>query len=161
MERSKARTTKMQRPFNHGLLTCAVAYFLALLLAFVLFSTLFRGSYESIVDTRGMLGFLTLGLSDFSWWNNFYYLALLVPWISSFLVLTMLLYRFGGGSGKRLIFSGLSIFVYYSAMWLVFMVYGIFFGWGDMAYDLIWLWPICGFLVGVAASAIVEKVFCA
>jgi hypothetical protein len=106
-----------------------------------------------------MLHFLTLGLSDFSWWDNFYYLALLVPLISSFLVLTMLLYRIGGGSGRRLMFSGLSIFLYYFAMWLAFMVHGLIVGWGDVDYALIWLWPILGFFVGVFASAIVEKVF--
>ena len=149
----------MQSPIKYSFVTCAVAYLLVSLLAFVLFSTLFHGAYESIIDNRGMLGFLTLGLSDFSWWGNCYYLALPVPWITSSLVLIVLLYGIGGRSTRRLIFSGLSIFVYYAAMWLVFMVYGIFFGWGDMAYDLIWLWPICGFFVGVAVSAIVEKVF--
>jgi hypothetical protein len=71
----------------------------------------------------------------------------------------MLLYRSGGGYGRRLIFSGLSFFVYYFAMLLLFMVHGIFWGWGDVAYHLIWLWPIFGFFVGVAASTLVEKVF--
>jgi len=149
----------MGRPFKYGFATCALAYLLASLLAFVLFSTLFRGSYEPLLDTRGMLGFLTLGLSEFSWWNDFYYLAPTVPWITSSLVLAVLLYRIDGGSGRRLLFSGLSIFAYYSAMCLVFMLHGLIFGWGDVAYHLISLWPTFGFFVGVAASTVVEKVF--
>ncbi len=151
--------TKLKKSFKYGFVTCTFAYLLALVLGLVFFATLFRGLSEPIVDIKGMLGFLTLGLSDLSWWNNFYYLALLVPWISSFLVLTMLLYRIGGGSGKRLIFSGLSIFTYYFAMWLVFMIHSIIVGRGDVGYALIWLWPVLGFCVGISASAIVEKLF--
>lgn len=147
------------RSFKYGCFTCAVAYILALLPAFVLFSTLFRGSYESVVDARGMLGFLTLGLSDFSCCDKFYYLTVLVPWITSSLVLALLHYHIGGRYGMRLILSGLSVFLYYFTMWLGLIISGIFLGWGDIAYDLIWLWPIGGFLTGVAASAIVEKVF--
>ena len=149
----------MKSPFKYGFATCTLAYLLASLLAFVLFSTLFRGSYEPLVDIRGMLGFSTLGLSEFSWWNDLYYLAPTVPWITSSLVLAVLLYRIDGGLGRRLLFSGLSIFAYYSAMCLVFMLHGLILGWGDVAYHLIWLWPVFGFSVGVAASALVKKVF--
>ena len=149
----------MKKSLRYSFITCTLGYLLASLLAFVLFSTLFHGSYESVVDTRGLLGFLTLGLSDFSWWDNFYYLALLVPWISSSLMLTMFLYRIGGGQARRLIFPGISISAYYFAMWLVFIVHGLITGWGDMAYNLLWLWPVLGFCAGITASAIVEKVF--
>jgi len=106
-----------------------------------------------------MLDFLTLGLSAFSWWGNFYYLAQLVPWVASSLILAVLFYCFGNGLGRRFPFSGLSISLYYLVMWLTFMSEGYIIGWGDLAYNLIWLWPIVGFLVGIAASAIVEKVF--
>lgn len=149
----------MKKSLRYGFTTCTLAYLLASVPVFVLFAALFRGLYEPLVDTRGMLYFLTLGLSDFSWWDNFYYLALIVPWIASSLALTLLVYRCDGGLGRRLLFSGLSIFVYYFAMWLTFMIHGLIFGWGDVAYYLIWLWPIFGFCVGIAASAIVEKAF--
>ena len=148
----------MKRSFKYGFTTCTLAYLLASVPGFVLFATLSRGLSEPIVDARGMLYFLTLGLSDFSLWDNFYYLAPIVPWIASSCVLALSIYRFDGGSGRRVILSAFSIFVYYFAMYLVFMVHGVLFGWGDMAYNLIWLWPICGFGVGGAASAIVEIV---
>lgn len=147
----------MKKAFKYGFTTCTLAYLLASVPVFVLFATLFRGLSEPIVDIGGILHFLTLGLSDFSLWDNFYFLAPLVPWIASSCVLALSIYRFDGGTGRRVLLSGFSIFIYYFAMCLVFMVHGVFFGWGDMAYDLIWLWPICGFGVGSAASAIVEK----
>ena len=158
MERDKM-TTKMKKSLKYGFTTCTLAYLLASVPVFVLFATLFRGLSEPIVDIRGMLHFLILGLSDFSLWDNFYYLAPIVPWIASSCVLALSIYRFDGGSGRRLIFSGLSIFIYYFAMWLAFMIHGLIFQWGDVAYDIIWLWPVFGFCTGIAASAIVEKVF--
>jgi len=148
----------MKKSFKYGFTTCTLAYLLIVIPRLVLFATLFRGSYEPIADIRGMLSFLTLMLSDFPWWGDFYYLAFLVPWLASCWILTRLTYRFNGGVRKRALFAGLSIFVYYFAMCLVFLIHGLIYGWGDIAYELIWLWPVCGFGFGCAAAAIAEKI---
>jgi len=155
----------MKKSFKYGFTTCTLAYLLIVIPLLVLFATLFRGSYSPIVNVRGMLSFLTLMLSDFlyyggefSWWGDFYYLAPLVPWLASSCVLTLLIYRFNGGARRRVLFSGFSIFVYYFAMWLVFIIHGLIYGWGDIAYDLIWLWPLFGFGFGYAAATLVERI---
>jgi len=69
-----------------------------------------------------------------------------------------LIYRFNGGARGRVLFSGFSIFVYYFAMWLFFLIHSLIYGWGDIAYDLIWLWPLFGFGFGWAAATIVERI---
>lgn len=142
----------MKKSFKYGFTTCTLAYLLVVIPLLVLFATLFRVSYEPISSI------LTLMLSQFSWWGDFYYLAFLVPWLASSCVLTLLIYRFDGGGRKRALFSGFSMFIYYFAMWLVFLIHGLIYGWGDIAYDLIWLWPLCGFGLGYAAATIVERV---
>ncbi len=146
----------MKKSFKYGFTTCTLAYLLVVIPLLVLFATLFRGSYAPIVNVRGMLELLTLMLSEFV--GDFYYLAFLVPWLASSCVLTLLIYRFNGGARRRVLFSGFSIFVYYFAMWLVILIYGLIYGWGDIAYDLIWLWPLFGFGFGYAAATIVERI---
>jgi len=148
----------MKKSFKYSFTICTLAYLLVVIPLLVLFSTLFRGSYAPIVNVRGMLELLTLMLSEFPWWGDFYYLAFLVPWLASSCVLALLIYRFNGGARRRALFSGFSIFVYYFAMWLVILIYGLIYGWGDIAYDLIWLWPLFGFGFGYAAATIVERV---
>ena len=148
----------MKKSFKYGFTTCTLAYLLVVIPLLVLCATLFRGSYAPIVNVRGMLELLTLMLSEFPWWGDFYYLAFLVPWLASSCVLTLLIYRFNGGARRRVLFSGFSIFVYYFAMWLVILIYGLIYGWGDIAYELIWLWPLFGFGFGYAAAIIVERV---
>jgi hypothetical protein len=98
-------------------------------------------------------------LSDFPWWGNAYYLAFLIPWLASCGILAVLLHNFNGEVKKRKIFAGLSIFIYYFAMFLVFIIHGLIYGWGDIAYELIWLWSLGGFGVGVAAARLVERLF--
>ena len=147
----------MKKAFKYSVTTCTLAYILIAIPILILFTTLFRGSYEPLINTRGMLSFLSFMLSDFSWWGNLYHLAFLVPWLASCCVLALLIYRSNGGVRRRTLFSGLSIFIYYFAMWLVFIIHGLIYGWGDVAYQLIWLWPAVGFGFGCAAAAIVEK----
>jgi len=148
---------RMKRALKYGFTTCTFAYFFAVIALLVLFATLFRGSYDPIVDIESMLSFLTLMLSEFSWWGDFYYLAFLIPWLTSCFVLTLFIYRLNGGARTRALFTGFSIFIYYFAMWLVFLVHGLLYGWGDIGYDIIWLWPVCSFGFGYAAAIIVEK----
>ena len=147
---------KMKKSFKYGFTTCTLAYLLVAIPLLVLFATLFKGSYAPVVDIRGMLSILTLMLSEVL--GDFYYLGFLVPWLASCCVLTLLIYRFTGGARRRALFAGFSMFVYYFAMWLVFLIYGLIYGWGDIAYDLIWLWPLFGFGFGYAAATIVERI---
>ncbi len=137
---------------------CTLAYVLGLITLLIFFATLFRGSQEPIVDTEGLLSAFTLMLSDFSWWGDFVYLAFLVPWLASSCILTFLIYRFNGGAKRRALLTGLGVFVFYFAMCLVFLIYGLIRGWGDIAYGLIWIWPMYGFGLGYAAASIFEKV---
>jgi hypothetical protein len=149
----------MKQAFKYSFITCTVAYFLIALPIFVLFATLFRGSYEPIVDTVGFVSFLTLMLSTFSWWGELYYLAFLVLWLASTCILALLMNRFNRGLRSRALLSGFSVFVCYFAMVLVFIIHGLIYGWGDMAYDLLWIWPVGGFLFAYVAALIVEKGF--
>lgn len=148
----------MKKSFKYPFFNCTVAYFLAAILPAVFSATWGRGLSEPIINARGMLSALTLMLSDFPWWGDFYYLAFLVPWLASSCMLTLLIYRFNGGARRRALFTGFSIFVYYFAMWLVFIIHSLIYGWGDIAYHLIWLWPLCGFGFGYAAATIVERI---
>ncbi len=146
----------MKKSFKYALFTCTLAYFLASVPLAVFFATWGRGSYKPIIDIEGMLSALTLMLSEVL--GDFYYLAFLVPWLASSCVLALLIYRFNGGARRRALFSGFSIFVYYFVMWLVFLIHGLIYGWGDIAYQLIWLWPLFGFGFGYAAATIVERI---
>ena len=148
----------MKKSFKYAFLTCTLAYILFVIPLLIIFATLFRGSYEPMIDVRGFLSALTLMLSDFPWWGGFYYLAFLVPWLGSSCVLTLWIYSFNGGTRKRTLLGGFSIFVYYFAMWLVFIIHGLIYGWGDIAYHLFWLWPLFGFGFGYAAATIAERV---
>jgi len=148
----------MGKIFKWAFFTCTLAYFLAAIPLAAFFATWGRGLSEPIINARGMLSALTLMLSDFPWWGDFYYLAFLMPWLASSCVLTLLIYLFNGGARRRALFTGFSIFVYYFAMWLVFIIHSLIYGWGDIAYDLIWLWPLFGFGFGYAAATIVERI---
>ena len=149
----------MKQTFKYSFITCTLAYFLIALPIFILFATQFRGSYESVFDTIGFLSFLTLMLSEFSWWGELYYLAFLVPWLASTCILALLINRFSGGLQSRALLSGLSVFIYYLAMVLVFIIHGITSGWGDVAYGLFWIWLGGGFIFAYASALIVEKGF--
>ena len=149
----------MKIALKYGFTTCTFAYLLVVIALLVLFATVFRGSHETIVDIKSMLSFLTLMLSEFSWWGDYYYLAFLVPWLTSCFVLTLFLYRFDGGTRTRALFTGFSMFIYYFVTWLSFLIYGLLSEWGDIGYDIIWLWPVCSFGFGYLVSIIVERAF--
>ena len=148
----------MRKVLEYAFITCSLAYLLIAIPIFALFATSFRGLYEPIIDIRGMLGFLTLMLSDFSWWGSLYYLAAFVPWLSSCFIVSFLLHRFNGRIRTRVLLSGFGVFLYYFVMWLVFIIHGLIYGWGDVAYEYIWVWPVCGFVLGCAAALIVENI---
>jgi len=149
----------MKTALKYGFTTCTFAYLLIIIALIVLFATVFRGSNETVVDIKSMFSFLTLMLSEFSWWSDYYYLAFLVPWLTSCFVLTIFIYRFDGGTRTRALFTGFSMFIYYFVTWLAFLVYGLLYEWGDIGYDIIWLWPVCSFGTGYLASIIVERAF--
>ena len=149
----------MKKAFKYSFITCTLAYILIALPSLILFATLFRGLNEPIVDTVGFISSLTLMLSAFSWWGEFYYLAFLVPWLASTCILALLMNRFNRGLRSRALLSGFSVCIYYFAMLLVFIIRGLLFGWGDMAYELIWIWPVSGFIFAYVAALVVEKGF--
>jgi len=141
----------MKKSFKYGFTTCTLAYFLVAVSLFILETLWWRGlSAEPLIWVPSLMGVITLCLSEFSWWGDFYYLAPLVPWLASSCVLALLIYRFNGGARRRALFSGFSIFVYYFAMWLAYR--------GDAGHFVIFLWPLFGFGFGYAAATIVERI---
>ena len=149
---------KIKKALKYGFITCALAYLLGAVLIVIIFANVYKGTYGLVFNGVAILHTFTLMLSEFSWWGDFYYLAFLVPLLSSCCVLMLLVYGYGRIARRRALLTGFSIFIYYFAMCLVFLIYGLIYGWGDIAYNLIWLWPICGFSIGYAAATIVEKV---
>jgi hypothetical protein len=147
---------QLDRSFNYGFIISTLTYLLLSVPLLVLFATVFRGLSEPLVDFRGMLSFLTLGLSDFQAWTIFHFLVVLIPWIVSCGVLVLLTYRFDGGPGRRVLFSGFSISIYYLAVCLAFAISRRVLGPGDVAYGLIWFWPVVGFIAGCVVSGMVE-----
>jgi len=80
--RKVTKGRRMIKGFKYGFTTCTLAYLLIAISFLVLFATLFRGSQEPIVDIESTLSAFTLMLSEFSWWGDFYYLDILVPWLA-------------------------------------------------------------------------------
>jgi hypothetical protein len=141
----------MKKSFKYGFTTCTLAYFLVAVSLFILETLWWRGlSAEPLIWVPSLMGFITGGLSQFSWWGDFYYLAPLVPWLASSCVLALLINRFNGGANRRALLSGFSVFIYYFAMWLAYR--------GDAFLPLIFLWPLFGFGIGYAAATIVERI---
>ena len=142
----------MKKSFKYGFITCTLAYLLyyaAILIVEIFYS---RGlSAQPLIYLPSLVIAMTLCLSSSPW-------APLVPWLASSCVLALLINRFNGGARRRALLSGFSVFIYYFAMWLVFIIHGLIYGWGDIAYFLIWLWPLFGFGFGYAAATIVERI---
>lgn len=139
----------MKKPIIYSMVTCTLAYILIAIPIFAFLATFGYG------DDRGfsILVYLTL-ISSLRWWGDLYYLALPVPWLVSCCLLALLIFRFNGGSIRRKLFSGLSIFAYYFAVWILAIILFLIDGTG---YDYIVLWPIFGFGFGYAAALIVEE----
>lgn len=140
---------------KYAFLTGTIAYFIAAVVIFIL--SVSQTGWSRIETGETIVSALTLGLSEFGWWGNFYYLAVLVPWLGSTLLLALLLFWLDGGEGRRRLFGGLSIFAYYLAMWLAFVFHMIIFGRGDVAYPLLLIWPVAGFLLGYLSAIITDK----
>ena len=85
----------MEKAFKYAFFTCTLAYVLAAILLIIFFAIEGINAKYIIKD---LLTGLTLALSEFTWWGAFYYLALLVPWLGSSLVLVLLIYGFNGGA---------------------------------------------------------------
>ncbi|MDP3880245.1 MAG: hypothetical protein Q8Q07_08105 [Dehalococcoidales bacterium] len=146
----------MRKRISYAFFTCTLAYVLAAIIIFIL--SVAQTGWERIDSDAGtfLISALTLALSEFSWWGDFYYLAILVPWLSSALMLILLVYLFKG-AGPRRVLGGLSIGAYYLAMFLVFIINGLIGGWEDITYPLLMLWPLAGFGLGYLATFILEK----
>jgi uncharacterized membrane protein len=155
----------MWNSFRYALLTSAIAY---VIITFVLFLYGFAQTGWSRIDSdvgSFLLGGVTLVLSEFPFWGSFSYLAVLVPWLGSSLVLIVLISRWGDTSKKRRLFAGTGIGVYYLIMMLVFIGGKIITSWGhidvnpgDFAYALFLIWPLGGFGVGYLSALITDKI---
>jgi len=146
----------MGKTVRDSFFTCALAYgFAAILLVILLAIQGIRDEYITQNISTG----LTLALSEFSWWGEFYYLTGFIPWLFSSLILMLLIYGFNGGIRRRQLFSGLSVLTYYLVMVLAFIIEGLVHGWGDVGYQFFPLWLIVGFGLGYLAAIITGKVF--
>jgi hypothetical protein len=154
----------MRKTIKYALFTCTLAYLIA---AFLLFIFSIHQTGWSRID-NDIVTFLpdslTLTLSESRWWGDFYYLAILVPWFGSTLVLNLLLHWFNKEARRRRLLGGLSILTYYLAVWLYLVIeelvrYGGHIR-GDIGYAgyLMFLaWPAGGFGAGYLAAVVVER----
>jgi hypothetical protein len=148
----------MAKIFKYAFFTSTVAYLMAAVLVFV-YSIAQTGWSRIDSDIGTFLpSALTLALSEFSWWGDFYGLAVLVPWFGSVLVLALLMFWLDGGARRRRLLGGLSVGVYYLSMFLAFIIEALIGYWGDIAYSLLAIWPFAGFGVGYLAAFIVDKI---
>ena len=148
----------MGKTIKYALLTCAVAYFLAAVIVFILTISQNGWGWLDRDSGRVMVSALTLALSEFGWWGDFYYLAVLVPWLGSSLLLVLLLAWSRGRVKPGLLLGGISVGVYYLAMFLAFITAGLVGGWGDIAYPLLIIWPVAGFGLGCLSAWIADKI---
>ena len=154
----------MWKALRYAFFTGTLAYLMAAVLLIILFAI--EGIDGYIIINNLMTG-LTLMLSEFQWWGDLYYLAFLVPWLASSLVLVFLIIRFNRNRGvrRRRLLGGLSICVYYIAMILVFAIGRVATFWGqvevhpgDIGYLLLLIWPVGGFILGSVAAIIADKI---
>jgi hypothetical protein len=148
----------MARIFKYAFFTSTVAYFLAAFLLFVYFLASTGWSRIDSDIVTAFPSFLTLTLSEFRWWGDFYGMAVLVPWLGSALVLALLIFWFNGGAKRTRLFGGLSVGVYYLAMFLALIIEALISYWGDIAYPALAIWPAAGFILGYLAAFIVDKI---
>ena len=148
----------MGKTIRYALLTCFIAYFFAAVIIFIL--TVSQNGWGWLDRDSGgvIVSALTLALSEFGWWGDFYYLAVLVPWLGSSLLLMLLIAWFKGGTKRKYLLGGISVGVYYLAMFLAFIFEGLIGGWGDIAYPLLIIWPLAGFGLGCLSAWIADKI---
>jgi hypothetical protein len=148
----------MCKNLKYALLTCTVNYSIAAVLLFLFgvsqtgFRRIDSDAGQFIVDG------LTLALSEFQWWGDYWYLAVLVPWLGSLLILTLMMAWSNSVRGHRRLLAGISISAYYLVLFLVFIINGLISGWGDIAYPMLVLWPIIGFGLGYLSAIISDKI---
>jgi len=155
----------MGKTVKYAFFTCTLAYLIAAVLLFI-FSVAQTGWSRIDNDIVTFLpSGLTLALSEFKWWGGFYYLAILVPWLGSTVLLVLLLHWFKGEARRRRLLGGLSVFAYYIVIWLSLVIeelvrYGgeIRGDIGYIGYLMFLLWPVCGFGVGYLAAILVERI---
>jgi hypothetical protein len=148
----------MSKKLKYAFFTGTIAYAIAALLLFIFFAAQ-TGWGRSVNDIGlSLVSGLTLSLSEFGWWGDYYYLAFLVPWLGSTLVMALLLLWLKDRAVRRYLAGGLSVFIYYIAMFLAFTIHGLARGWGDVGYAFLPVWAVVGFGVGYASAAIVEKI---
>jgi hypothetical protein len=155
----------MVKIVKYALLTCLIAYVLAALAAFIFSLSQSGWSHVDGNNVRFTVDMLTLGLTNYTGWGNFWYLAAPVPWLGSALVLTPLLKWRTRTAGRRAVWSGLSIVIYYVVVLLVLAIGKLIANWGnidvnpgDVAYVLLLIWPVGGYIVGYFAAMITDKV---
>ena len=152
----------MTHNLKFAFITSTVTYAIAAAILAVFFAaTGFSGGYFG----RELVTGLTLMLSEFQWWGEVYYLAVIIPWLGSTLVMAVLLTAFTSDAGRRRLFGGTSICVYYVAMILVFAIGRTVSSWGnievnpgDIGYLLLLIWPIIGFGLGYLTSTAAESI---
>ncbi len=155
----------MIKIIRYALVTCFIAYLLAAMAMFI-FSISQSGWSRIDGDTvRLMVNMVTLGLSDYPAWGDFWYLAVLVPWLGSSLVLALILKPFAKTSGRRWLSGGLSVGLYYIIVLLVFAIGKLVAFWGnidirpgDFVYALLLIWPIGGFVLGYISAMITDNI---
>ena len=154
---------KIVRLVAYALFVSILAYIMAAVLLAVFYVQ--QMGWNSI-DGGVLLFFingLTLGLPGFKVFEDFYIATSLIPWLSSTLVLVLLLRFFHGGTPRRRLFAGLSICVFYFASWLALIIEKmVLYGGirGDIGYTgylVLLIWPIAGFGLGYLSAIIVEK----
>jgi hypothetical protein len=155
----------MGKTIKYALLTCLIAYLIGAVVLFIV-SVKMTG-WSGIDDNvgRSVVSSLTLVLSEFQGWGDFWYLAVLVPWLGSSLLLALLVKRNAGGSRLRRLWGGVSVSVYYVIMMLVFATGRLLTSWneldfnpGDVIYLILLLWPLGGFGLGYLSAVITDKI---
>ncbi len=155
----------MRKILKYAFLTCTIAYVIIGVLLFILGYSLTGWSRIDSDVWVFLLGSVTLVLSEFQFWGDLSYLAILVPWLGSSLVLALLIYRFDKTLKRRRLLAGISIGIYYLVMMLVFVFGKIATSWGhidinpgDAAYALFLIWPLGGFGLGYLSALITDKI---
>ena len=153
----------MLNNIKYALLTSFTAYLLATVAMF--FFSLSQSGWNRVNgdNVKFMMDMVTLGLSN--WWGDVWYLAVLVPWLFSALLLALALTLITKAVGRRSTWSGLSLAIYYAVVLLVFAIGKLIAFWGnidvragDLVYAVLIVWPIGGFIVGYFAAVITEKI---
>jgi hypothetical protein len=150
---------------KYALVTCLIAYILVAIVMFLFAVSQTGWTKVDDESPKFIVDMLTLGLSNYTWWGEFWYLAALVPWLGSSLVLGLALKRFARTAGRRALWGGLSVAIYYIVVLVVFGLGKLITNWGnievhpgDFAYALLVIWPIGGYVVGYLVAMITEKI---